>query len=75
MSATTSHAAITSPWKSGRWWCTAPPPTSGALSVAIGFAGIATFEVALAAGARWGHAAWDGVPAKALKDCPDMDSL
>jgi hypothetical protein len=31
-----------------------------ALLAALGFAGIAAFEVALAAGVPWGHAAWGG---------------
>jgi hypothetical protein len=33
---------------------------SAALLAAIGFAGIALFQVALAAGVPWGHAAWGG---------------
>jgi hypothetical protein len=34
-----------------------------AVAAAIGFAGIAVFEIALAAGAPWGHAAWGGAHA------------
>ena len=33
------------------------------MAAAIGFAGIAVFEIALAAGAPWGHAAWGGANA------------
>ncbi len=33
---------------------------TAAVAAAIGFAGIAIFEIALAAGALWGHAAWGG---------------
>jgi hypothetical protein len=33
---------------------------AAALAAAIGFVGIAVFQVALAAGAPWGHAAWGG---------------
>jgi len=33
---------------------------AAAVAAAIGFAGIAIFQVALAAGAPWGHAAWGG---------------
>ena len=32
-----------------------------AVVAAIGFAGIAIFQLALAAGAPWGYAAWGGV--------------
>jgi hypothetical protein len=35
-----------------------------ALLAALGFAGIAAFEVALAAGVPWGHAAWGGAHSK-----------
>jgi hypothetical protein len=44
----------------------APTPRTGrtaAVAAAIGFAGIAVFELALAAGAPWGHAAWGGAHA------------
>ena len=34
-----------------------------AVVAAIGFAGIAFFQLALAAGAPWGYAAWGGVSA------------
>lgn len=34
-----------------------------AVAAAIGFAGIAVFEIALAAGAPWGYAAWGGAHA------------
>jgi hypothetical protein len=33
---------------------------TAAVLAAIGFAGLATFQAALAAGAPWGHAAWGG---------------
>jgi hypothetical protein len=33
------------------------------VAAAIGFAGIAVFEIALAVGAPWGHAAWGGARA------------
>ncbi|MGH3084339.1 MAG: hypothetical protein ACRDNP_09825 [Gaiellaceae bacterium] len=36
---------------------------TAAVVAAIGFAGIALFEVALAAGVPWGHAAWGGAHA------------
>jgi hypothetical protein len=36
---------------------------AAAVLAAIGFAGIAVFQVALAAGAPWGHAAWGGANA------------
>ncbi|HYU59686.1 MAG TPA: hypothetical protein VEK39_02900 [Solirubrobacterales bacterium] len=36
---------------------------AAAVAAAIGFAGIAIFQVALAAGAPWGHAAWGGAHA------------
>jgi hypothetical protein len=36
---------------------------AAAVAAAISFAGIATFQVALAAGAPWGHAAWGGAHA------------
>jgi hypothetical protein len=36
---------------------------TAAVAAAIGFAGIAVFEIALAAGAPWGHAAWGGAHA------------
>ena len=36
---------------------------AAAVAAAIGFAGIAVFELALAAGAPWGHAAWGGAHA------------
>jgi hypothetical protein len=35
-------------------------PTLAAMLAAIGFAGLAVFQAALAAGAPWGHAAWGG---------------
>jgi hypothetical protein len=35
-----------------------------AVLAAIGFAGIALFQAALAAGAPWGHAAWGGADAE-----------
>ena len=35
-----------------------------AVVAAIGFAGIAIFQLALAAGAPWGHAAWGGANAR-----------
>ncbi len=36
---------------------------TAAVVAAIGFAGIAVFEIALAAGAPWGHAVWGGAHA------------
>jgi hypothetical protein len=36
---------------------------AAAVAAAIGFVGIAVFQVALAAGAPWGHAAWGGAHA------------
>lgn len=36
---------------------------SAAVVAATGFAGIAIFQIALAAGAPWGHAAWGGADA------------
>ena len=33
---------------------------TAAVLAAIGFAGLAIFQAALAAGAPWGHAAWGG---------------
>jgi hypothetical protein len=35
-----------------------------AVAASIGFAGIAAFQAALAAGAPWGHAAWGGAHAE-----------
>ena len=35
-----------------------------AVLAAIGFAGLAIFQTALAAGAPWGHAAWGGEEAQ-----------
>jgi hypothetical protein len=42
---------------------TARTGRTAAVAAAIGFAGIAVFEMALAAGAPWGHAAWGGAQA------------
>jgi hypothetical protein len=36
---------------------------TAAVAAALGFAGIVIFQVALAAGAPWGHAAWGGAHA------------
>jgi hypothetical protein len=35
-----------------------------AIAAAVGFAGLAVFQLALAAGAPWGHAAWGGANAE-----------
>lgn len=37
---------------------------TAAVLAAIGFAGVAAFQVALAAGVAWGHAAWGGAHAE-----------
>jgi hypothetical protein len=42
---------------------TARTGRAAAVAAAVGFAGIAVFEIALAAGAPWGHAAWGGAHA------------
>lgn len=40
------------------------PTRLAAAAAAIGFAGVAAFQVALAAGVPWGEAAWGGQPAQ-----------
>jgi hypothetical protein len=40
-----------------------------AVLASIGFAGIAIFQLRLAAGAPWGHAAWGGANATSQRPC------